>query len=366
MHKIKVLHILHSFGIGGLEKGVAMLINNASPEFEHEILCLTQSGDSSKLIPANTKIYEMHKPKGNSISFIWQLAGMIRRIKPDVTHTRNWCGMDGVIAARLAGCNKIIHGEHGWSMDDPQGDKNRRKLARRWLSLGIKELTAVSQQIKNWLENEVQVFPPVSQIYNGVESSTAFDLPVNSGLRQELGLFDSAMLVGTVGRLDPIKDHSGLIRAFQEVRLHVPASHLVIIGEGPERKNLEILQTDGIHLLGMRTDVNAILQQLDLFVLPSLNEGISNTILEAMAAGLPVVATAVGGTPELLRHGKNGLLVAPRDYTALSQALKRYLNDQQLRAVHGKLNRCLADEKFSIRAMVAGYEDVWHRAVESR
>jgi len=364
MCKIRVLHILHSFGIGGLEKGIAMLINHSSPEFVHEILCLTQSGDSGRLIPADTKIYEMHKPPGNSIVFLWKLARTIRKIKPDLIHTRNWSGVDGIIAARLAGCNNIIHGEHGWGMDDPHGDLKSRKMVRRWLSAGVKEFTAVSHQIKCWLEKEVRVFRPVTQIYNGVKLHTDYNSLEPASLRQELGLSRSTLLIGTVGRLDPIKDHAGLIQAFQEVRIQVPASHLILVGDGPEWQTLQTLQTDGVHLLGMRTDVAAILRQLDLFVLPSLNEGISNTILEAMSAGLPVVATAVGGTPELVQHDKNGTLVAPRDYSGLARAMVRYLVDPQLCSTHGERNRCLVNEKFSIPSMVAGYESVWRRNVE--
>ncbi len=361
MRKIRVLHILHSFGIGGLEKGIAMLINHASPEFEHVILCLTQTGDSSKLIPLDTKIYEMHKSPGNSIVFLGKLAAAIRGIRPDVVHTRNWSGMDGVIAARLAGCSCVIHGEHGWGMDDAQGKLRKRQVVRRVLSLGVRELTAVSEQIKAWLEHEVGVFRPVTRIYNGVEVPAGHGPTVTSALRRELGLPDDVLLVGTVGRLDPIKDQAGLVRVFQEVKRRIPSSHLVLVGDGPEREKLQSLRTKGIHLLGMRTDVAAILPQLDLFVLPSLNEGISNTILEAMAAGLPIVATAVGGTPELIRHEENGLLISAQDYPALSRALVHYLVDEQLRAAHGERNRCLVLEKFSVPTMIAGYEMVWRR-----
>lgn len=361
MRKIKVLHILHSFGIGGLEKGIAMLINHASPDFEHIILCLTQSGDSRTLIPAEVKIYEMHKQPGNSVRFLWQMSRAIRRIKPDLVHTRNWSGMDGIIAARLAGCRRIIHGEHGWGMDDPQGKLRKRQVVRRVLSPGVREFTAVSEQIKVWLENEVGVLRPVTRIYNGVEVPSGHGQPATSALRRELGLPDDVLLVGTVGRLDPIKDQAGLVRVFQEVKRRIPSSHLVLVGDGPERETLQSLRTDGIHLLGMRSDVAAILAQLDVFVLPSLNEGISNTILEAMAAGLPVVATAAGGTPELIRHEENGLLVKVQDYHALSGALVRYLDDAQLRAAHGERNRCRVLEKFSVPAMVAGYEMVWRR-----
>lgn len=366
MAKIKVLHILHSFGIGGMEKGIAMLINHASAEFIHEILCLTQSGDSRHLLPPGIPIHEMHKAPGNSLRFIRDLARTIRHINPDVVHTRNWGGMDGIIAARLAGFSAIVHGEHGWGMEDLQGQNPKRKRIRRWLSLGVKEFTAVSRQIKTWLEDEVRVLRPVIQIYNGVDSTPFANAPVRGNLRRELGLPDAALLVGTVGRLDPIKNQAGLIAAFAEVRRQIPHSHLIIVGDGPERSALEKSRSDGVHLTGMRSDVAEILTSLDLFVLPSLNEGISNTLLEAMAAGLPVVATAVGGSPELARHEENALLVAARDYPALTEAMTRYLFDSRLRGAHGNLSRKLIQEKFSISSMVEGYEAVWRRVAGTR
>lgn len=363
MRKIRVLHILHSFGIGGMEKGIAMLINYASDDFEHMILCLTETGDSRHLIPTTIPIYEMHKPEGNSFGFILKLTKKIKEIKPDIVHTRNWGGMDGIIAARLAGCKAVVHGEHGWGMDDPQGSSKKRKFLRRWLSLGVTQFTAVSKQIKMWLEEDVRVFKPVMQIYNGVDFSHAQNGGERQGIRQELEMSDSAFLIGTVGRLDPIKDQTGLIDAFARLSKLRPDCHLLIVGDGPERKQLEQLKIDGVHLLGMRNDVAAILKQLDIFVLPSLNEGISNTILEAMAVGLPIVATAVGGTPELIAHEKNGLLVEPRDYPALAQAFARYLNDRDLRSEHGRINSAIIRERFSVEAMVAGYENVWKKAV---
>lgn len=363
MRKIKVLHVLHSFGIGGMEKGIAMLINHASPEFEHQILCLTATGDSRHLIPAEIPIHEMHKSPGNSVGFIYRLARKIREIQPAIVHTRNWGGMDAIIAARLAGIKAVVHGEHGWGMDDPQGDNPKRKLLRRWLSVGVTEFTAVSMQIKAWLEEDVGVFKPVNQIYNGVDLASCQNGGEGDEIRQELNLPDSALLIGTVGRLDPIKDQTGLIEAFSNFRESIPDCHLLIVGDGPEKENLKQNQVDGVHLLGMRTDVADILKALDVFVLPSLNEGISNTILEAMAAGLPIVATAVGGTPELIKNEKNGLLVEPRNYPALTQALARYLNDEDLRSAHGEQNRMIIDSQFSILAMVSEYEAVWRRVI---
>jgi hypothetical protein len=108
MKKVRVVHILHSFGTGGLEKGVATIISHASNSFEHIILCLSTSGESNRLLPSDTKIYELHKPAGNAFFFLLKLARTLRKLKPDVVHTRNWGGVDGVIAARFAGVSSAV------------------------------------------------------------------------------------------------------------------------------------------------------------------------------------------------------------------------------------------------------------------
>ena len=361
MKRLRVLHILHSFGIGGLEKGIVTLVRHASPEFEHVIVCLGRSGESSALLPPGTRIVELDKPEGNSLRFLGRLAVALRELRPDIVHTRNWGGMDGIIAARLAGCRKIVHGEHGWGMEDPHGQSRKRILIRRALSCAVAEFTCVSQQIKGWLENTVRVRCPVTQIYNGVEFDRYPERDGGGPLRRELGLTDSALLIGVVSRLDPIKDHAGLIGAFGRVRKTYPECYLVVIGDGPERERLAARNAPGVHLLGLRRDIPELLRGLDVFVLPSLNEGIPNTVLEAMACGLPVVATAVGGTPELVRDGHNGYLVAPQDYPAMADRLVQYLRNETLRNMHGRINRELIYAHFSIKSMVTGYEAVWRR-----
>lgn len=362
MKKIKVLHIIYSFGIGGLEKGITLLINHASPDIEHTILCLTESGKSETLLSSKVPIIEMNKKGGNSFAFILKLAKTIKNIDPDVVHTRNWAGVDGIIAARLAGVKNVVHGEHGWGMDDPDGLNRKRIKIRRWLSYAVKEFTAVSCQIKDWLENTIGVHAPVSQIYNGLEFTLYPQRDGAGKLRRDLGLEESTLLIGVVGRLDPIKDHAGMFKAFERVRETYPACHLVVIGDGPEMFKLKSLQSENIHMLGMRSDIPELLRDIDIFALSSLNEGISNTILEAMACGLPIVATAVGGTPELIQSGHNGFLVPARDYSAFSEAVNSYLSSPELRAEHGRRNREIIEERFSIESMVFGYEEIWRRA----
>jgi len=186
--------------------------------------------------------------------------------------------------------------------------------------------------------------------------------------RAALGIGPERIVVGTVGRLDPVKDQVGLLRAFSRV---VDDSRvlLLIAGDGPCRAELETtvsaLGLDGrVRLLGERDDVPSVLAAMDVFVLCSIAEGISNTILEAMATGLPVVATRVGGNPELVVDGKTGCLVEPRSPAALAASLRRYFEDPRLLAQHGGSARALAVAGFSLERMVGAYEQLYERLLD--
>ncbi|NOY45286.1 MAG: glycosyltransferase [Deltaproteobacteria bacterium] len=355
-----IVHVLYSFGTGGLEKGIATVVRHGSGRFCHTIVCLTVSGASERLLPSGTTVVELRKPPGNSIRIILKLRQVLMNLRPDVVHTRNWPGMDGIIAARLAGIRNVVHGEHGWGMDDPDGRSPKRMRIRRLLSRWVREYTCVSRAIERWLEEEVRVRRPVNQIYNGVDTEVYRPGP-GHGIRSELGIPPDAFVAGIVGRLDPIKDHPTLFRAFSLLREKVPSARLLVVGDGPERARLESLGGEGALFLGDRTDVPEILRTLDVFVLSSRNEGISNTVLEAMAAGLPVVATRVGGNPELVAEGETGTLVPPGDTEALCQALAGYALHPDRARSHGRAGRNLVEARFSIPAMVAGYEGVWER-----
>jgi glycosyltransferase involved in cell wall biosynthesis len=225
-------------------------------------------------------------------------------------------------------------------------------------------MTCVSRDIQTWLERDVRVRCPVVQIYNGVDTEVFRPGTTGAEVRRELGCPPDAPLVGCVGRLDPIKDHETLLRAFDELRRRFPAAQLVCVGDGAERARLTRLAGPGVHLLGTRTDTPRLLQAMDVFALASRNEGISNTILEAMATGLPVVASRVGGNPELVVDGGTGRLFQAGDVDALAAALAEYLGDPALRAAHGEAGRDRCLERFSVDAMVRAYEDVWRACGE--
>ncbi len=357
---IRVAHIVYTMGTGGLEKGVATIVRHASPGFEHVVLCLAHSGPSERLLPAGTPVVEFRKPSGNSLRFIWRVAREIRRLRPHVVHTRNWSALDGLIAARLAGVRNIVHGEHGWGVDDPDGLNPKRIRVRRFLSRWVREYTCVSAAMVPWLEHTVRVGRPVTQIYNGVDPDVFRPGP-GGRVQEELGTPPGAFVAGIVGRLDPIKDHPTLLRAFARVRERHPDAVLLVVGDGPERESLERAAGDGVRFLGNRLDAPDVLRALDVFVLSSRNEGISNTILEAMATGLPVVATRTGGNPELVVDGSTGRLVPVGDVTAFADRLLAYLADPDLRRAHGAAGRERVLERFTIERMVASYETVYQR-----
>lgn len=358
---IRVVHVVHSFGTGGLEKGIATLVARSSQDLTHTVLCLTRSGGSAQLLPVGTRVIELHKQPGHSLRFVLRLRRALRAERPAVIHTRNWGGLDGVLAARLAGERSVLHGEHGWTMDDPHGASRKRILARRHTSRWVRSYTCVSKDIERWLTERVRVRSPVQQIYNGVDTTRFRPGIANGRIRRELGVAPQAFVVTICSRLDPIKDHPTLFRALDGLRASRPDAEAWVVGDGPERSALERLAIRGVRFLGERHDVPEILSETDVFVLPSHNEGISNTILEALASGVPVVATARGGNPELVVDGECGQLFTPGRADELRGLLERYAANGELRRAHGAAARRRALERFGIEDMVAAYEELYRR-----
>ena len=364
--KIKILHILHSFNMGGLENGVVNLLNNSDQDmFEYEICCVTKSGRAALRLKKRIPIYEMHKCEGNDWRLIPKLARLMKNIKPDIVHTRNWGTVDGIVAARLARVRAVVHGEHGWNMDDPMGQNIRRRIARKLLSGMVNHFVAVSEDIKQWMINSIWIKnTKVSKILNGVETDK-FCPRDNIGIRNSLEFSSEDIVIGTVGRLDPIKDQRLLLQAFSCLKHEKKNLRLVLVGDGPEKRNLESVRKrlsigDRVVFLGERDDVDKILSAFDLFVLPSRNEGISNTILEAMATGLPVIATDVGGNPELVKHGHTGLLFPPGGCQALVDALNFYIEQNpHMIEIHGQNARDRVVREFSLKRMVKEYETLY-------
>jgi sugar transferase (PEP-CTERM/EpsH1 system associated) len=368
--QIQVLPVIDTLGVGGTELGLANVIAHTRNRIAHAVCCVRAGGATAERLAAEgIPITMLHKRPGNDWSLPVRFARLCRQAAPDIVHTRNWGSVDAIIGARLAGVPVVIHGEHGRDAADPNGTNRRRNWARRALSMFSDRMVAVSDQLRHWLIDEVGIRESkVEVLKNGVDVDKFQRRGDRAALRRSHGYSPEDIVVGTVGRLDPVKNQKALLEVAAALSAAHPYLRVVIVGEGPERAALssEIarrnLRATAI-LLGQRDDVSAMLSMFDVFVLPSLGEGMCNTILEAMAVGLPVVATGVGGNPELVADGTTGQLVPVRDAGALAQAIARYVSDEPLRRRHGAAGRQRVVEEFTLQGMADRYARLYEREV---
>jgi sugar transferase (PEP-CTERM/EpsH1 system associated) len=359
-----VLHVMHAFSHGGLENGVVNIINESPAHFVHELCFLSEGGDFLQRLKRPVRYHELHRREGNSLELILKLRNLFRRPDIDVVHTRNWATFDGVLAACLTPNRPLIHSEHGRDMSDPHGVVKRRNVARRILSFRPSKFVAVSQDLYRWLQDTVRVpHRKLMLIQNGVDTER-FRPQRNVELRRQLGIGEDEFVVGTIGRLDTIKNHEGLIEAVKDINQGNRKVRLVIVGEGPNRPALEALVTafpakPAPLLAGYKPDIETYYGMFDSFVLNSHAEGMSNTLLEAMACELPVVCTSVGGNTELVVDGVRGTLIPAAADAKLASAILSYVESPQLRRTHGTNARRFVEEHFSLARMVRQYVELY-------
>ena len=361
-----IAHIVHRLDYGGLENGLVNLINGLPQDsYRHVIICMTTASDFQQRIRRpEVAVHELHKASGKDPAAYLRLWRLLRKLRPAAVHTRNTGVIDCQIVARLAGVPRRIHGYHGWDMDDLTGTDPGRNRLRRLCDPFVHHYVVVSRQIGAWLTGTLGVAPTrLTHICNGVDTERFRPLPNGRS---------GPLAIGTVGRLQTVKNQVLLIRACGQLRRQAPdlaaAWQLRIVGDGPERQSLEAaIDAEGLQsiagITGWDDDVPASLRDLDVFVLPSLNEGISNTILEAMASGLPVVATAVGGNPELVADNETGFLIPGNDPAALAERLLRYLRTPALARAHGRAGRERVEREFSIQRMLQDYERMYRAVI---
>ena len=362
-----VVHVLHSFGTGGLENGLVNLINRTPDHrYRHAILCLTRSGSFERRLKPGVEVVELHAPPGHSFGLYLRIFKALRALRPALVHTRNLSALEAQIPAFFAGVRRA-HGEHGRDVFDLHGKNRKYNLLRKAIRPLVGCYTAVSQDLARWLVETLGVSPhKVVQIYNGVDQERFCPGPARPELAPAGFLDDNPLVVGTVGRLAAVKDQATLIRAFARLPQSPRPWRLVLVGDGPQRGALEQLAAElGVEercwFAGDRDDIPELLRLFDLFVLPSLGEGISNTILEAMATGLPVVATRVGGNPELVVEGRTGRLVPVSDPEALAAALAELGADGDRRRAMGEAALERVRSRFHWDRTVAAYLEVYDR-----
>lgn len=362
--KIRIAHVSASLHYGGKENGVVNLVNGLDPDlFECYIFTYVRGGALAKRVdPERCRVVELGDKLGGDYRLYFKLARVFRRYRIHIAHTHSWATtMEGIIGARMAGVPIIIHGEHGTMKTET---RLHIQIQRR-LWRATDQVLSVSEVLRENLHKKF-VFPKerIRVVANGVDLSR-FNLSHNGvDYKARLGLPANALTVGAIGRVVPVKAYPVLLEACKLVFQEVPNAHLLLVGDGPLLDRLVQWALDNamanrVHFLGSRKDVPEILRGLDVYVLSSESEGMSNTILEAMASGRPVIATAVGGNPELVVDGETGLLVPPNDPPAMAAAITKLLGEPQLRKQMGESGRRRVEEKFSLEVMVRNYAKVY-------
>lgn len=367
-----VLHVMYRFDTGGLENGIVNLINHMpSDAYRHAVLALTEVMEFQHRIQRNdVEFISLGKRPGHGVWQYPKLFKLFRQLRPAIVHSRNLAALEVQAPAWAAGVPVRIHGEHGRDVGDLDGSNIGYQRVRRFYKPFVHHYTALSRDLVDYLVEKVCVSQEkITQAYNGVDSDRFS--PALHGTRPIVGCPfnpEQHWLVGTVGRMQTVKDQVMLAHAFVQALTLTPELQtrlrLIMVGEGPLRAQAQaVLDAASLGALawlpGERSDVADIMRGLHAFALPSLAEGISNTILEAMASALPVVATAVGGNADLVVQGETGYLVPPAHPQAMAlQLVALASNPDQARSM-GQGGRQRVQAMFSMQAMVATYKSVY-------
>lgn len=371
IRKTKILHIIYQLNTGGLENGLVNLINHLpGDQFEHAILSLSYSTEfKNRIIQPNCKIIDLNKEPGPLFLYFAKILKVIKQLNPDIVHTRNLSAVECQMVAWFAGVPVRIHSEHGREPNDANGDNKKNQLIRKITSPFVQHYIALSKELEKYLIQKIKVSPKrIAQIYNGVDyikfmpkldTGATIPDPININII-------------TVGRLQAVKNFQILIEAIAKlIQAGYQNVKLRIVGNGVEKDNLQRLAeslniAQAVEFLGDRQDVADLLCNSDIFVLPSLIEGISNTILEAMSCGLPIIASHVGGNPEIVIDNQTGLLFQTKNVSELTTAIEKYIKDKNMRCQHGNNSRKRIEEQFSLESMVAQYESTYHQLIKDK
>lgn len=352
-----VIHLTYVLCVGGLERVMINCIRNMqiSGDFRHVIISLTEAEPitpSDLISPVD--VYALAKKEGNDFSLHGKLYRLLKQLKPDILHTYNLATIEYHPIAWLAGVKGHIHAEHGRDIHDPQGLNKKHKWLRKLASPFIQRFVPVSQDLAQWLTHFVGIAPSkVTLIRNGIDTNKF----------QATKVRDTRLRLAIIARLTPVKDHKNLIDAMVYLSNVVSPEQmpqLNIIGDGPLHNELvSYVNKKGlksaITFLGERHDIVELLTLTDVFVLSSIAEGIPMTILEAMSCHTPVVATRVGGIPEVIEHGINGRLVDKQNAEQLAQAILEYVQRPEIVDTESISARQRIVNNFSETRMVEQY-----------
>lgn len=360
---VRIMHVVLALEPGGLENGVVNLANRLNPEeFETSVCCLETSGSFARRLPDSVRVFTLGKKPGLSVSAPFKLAGLIRDVRPQVLHTHGLGPLIYTTAARFFSARvPILHGEHRqlYSHDLAKHIMITRKLLYR----GCARVHTVSESLKSNLAELGFNESLITAVPNGVD--TAKFRPIEKlSAKLEFGLPADSILVGIVARIRPEKKHLLLIRAFAKLTVPIPELRLLIVGSGPAMPDLlneisELKISSKVVLAGHRDDTPVCYNAMDLMVLPSEAEGLSNSILESMACGVPVLASNACGNNGVIEHGCNGFLTNACDDRALADCVSDAIKNAGLLAEMSKNARNTVLARWTLDKMAEQYKNLY-------
>ena len=366
-----VVHLIYRLDFGGLETLLAECINRMPAEkYRHAIVCLTDYSDFSKKITrSDVEIFALHKPPGLGLATHFSLWTLFRRIRPTILHTYNISALEYVAIAALAGVPIRVHAEHGRDASDPEGTNRKYNFLRRLLRPFVDRFIPVSADLRRWFRDTIGVSDTKNLLINNGVDIQQFALAKGRQPKMHVRHFaENCFVIGTVGRIQDVKNHTGLIDAFIRLLAIFPEQKerlkLAIIGDGPllpalKAKVNDAGIADSVWLPGARNDIANIMQTFSVFAMTSIAEGTPVVLLEAMASGLPVIATRVGGMPEVIIENVTGKLVPVNDPEEFAAAIAEYVRTPELVAQHGVAGRQRIENTYSIDAMLDAYTGLY-------
>jgi glycosyltransferase involved in cell wall biosynthesis len=394
--QIKITHIITRLDMGGSAQNTLLTALNHDPQ-RYNVCLIKGSTHESAMTKEEIQLVnrqlETAQKQGievidipalvrrispfNDIKAFISIFQFLRKSKPDIVHTHtSKAGMLGRLAAWMARVPIIIHTPHGHVFYGHFGKSLSRIFLQMEKLLGRithHHIALTQEECNDYLRLKVSQASKTTVIHSGVDLQRfSKGAKQRTRKREELGISPDSLVIGYVGWLIPIKGATHLVSAMARVAEKYPKSLLILVGKGDDKGEEEIKLkkqveraglADKIRFLGWRSDVDEIMGCFDIFVLPSLNEGMGRVLVEAMAAGLPIVASRVGGIPDLVKDGQNGLLAPPADAIALGNGIAALLEDKKIRKRMGQVGKKMC-RQYSTEAMVTPIDNLYRELLE--
>ncbi|MHB2147446.1 glycosyltransferase [Calditrichota bacterium LG25] len=371
--KIKVAHLINYLSPAGKEVGIVKLLNGLNPDvFAPVLIVMGKVFDTMGLDVEKTKLLEIVKGEGNDFSLIFKLKDIFKEEGLDIVHTHSWGTLvEGITAAKLARVPIVIHGEHGSYHKD-----FKRKWVQKIMFNWADQVLSVSALLADDLSRTLGVRrEKILPILNGVDTEKFKPQPEKREFyRKKLNGNADTIIIGTIGRPMKVKNHQLMIKALARLKKKNRPVKFIIIGDTPmyslrdelEKLARELDVLEDVLFMGYRDDIPGYLNAFDIFVLPSLSEGCSNVIQEAMATGLPIVASRVGGNPELIEHEREGLLFTSNSLEELVNAIQYLIENPQRAKQLGQNALKKARRQFALPVMIKSYEELYLKWYETK